>query len=516
MKKISRRQALKMAALAGGSIVLPIGLQYRGYAQRANDPVQPFTLGFRTPPVLSPVRSDATTDYYQITMQTAQVGILPGQTTEIWGYNGIFPGPTIKQRKDRQSVVRFINNIAIKQRSNRLSMWFPKTLSVNTSVHLHGMASQPQYDGYARDFVSTGYYKDYVYPNTNAATLWYHDHAHGRTSQNVYMGLAGMYIVQDDNELNLPLPKDDYDIPLIIQDKQFASDNSLIFNDQAHVRLMGDVITVNGVPWPRMEVANRKYRFRVLNASISRSYRLALSTGDDLIVIGADGGLMPAPVNTKDMRLATGERYDLIIDFSKYPIGTQVVLENLGLPNNDDFNDTDKIMRFDVVRAETDNSSVPSTLRNIEFIPESLAVRTRNFTVQQRSSDKLWVINNNGWDRNRVDANPQLEDVEIWTFNNTANVSFHPMHLHLIDGRILDRNGQQPFVYERGLKDVFYVGENETVRVIGRFRPHTGKYMYHCHNIVHEDHDMMSQFEVGQGGVDPMSDPAKPLPAPPL
>jgi FtsP/CotA-like multicopper oxidase with cupredoxin domain len=199
-----------------------------------------------------------------------------------------------------------------------------------------------------------------------------------------------------------------------------------------------------------MEVANRKYRFRVLNASISRSYKLALSTGDDLIVIGTDGGLMPAPVNTKDMRLATGERYDLIIDFSKYPIGTQVVLENLGLPNNDDFNDTDKIMRFDVVRAETDNSSVPSTLRNIEFIPESLAVRTRNFTVQQRSSDKLWVINNNGWDRNRVDANPQLEDVEIWTFNNTANVSFHPMHLHLIDGRILDRNGQQPFVYERG------------------------------------------------------------------
>ncbi|MBW4498426.1 MAG: multicopper oxidase domain-containing protein [Scytonema hyalinum WJT4-NPBG1] len=129
MKKISRRQALKMAALAGGSIVVPIGLQYRGYAQRANDPVQPFTLGFRTPPVLSPVRSDATTDYYQITMQTAQVGILPGQTTEIWGYNGIFPGPTIKQRKNRQSVVRFINNIAIKQRSNGLSMWFPKRMS---------------------------------------------------------------------------------------------------------------------------------------------------------------------------------------------------------------------------------------------------------------------------------------------------------------------------------------------------------------------------------------------------
>jgi FtsP/CotA-like multicopper oxidase with cupredoxin domain len=330
------------------------------------------------------------------------------------------------------------------------------------------------------------------------------------------MGLAGMYIVQDDDELNLPLPKGDYDVPLIIQDKQFASDNSLIFDDQAHVRFMGDVITVNGVPWPRMEVANRKYRFRVLNASISRSYKLALSTGEDLIVIGTDGGLMSAPVNTKDMRIAMGERYDLIIDFSKYPIGTRIELQNLGLPNNDNFTYTDKIMRFDVVRAETDNSSVPSTLRNIEFIPESSAVRTRDFTMEQRSGDKLWVINNNGWDRNRVDANPQLEDVEIWTFNDTANISFHPMHLHLIDGQILDRNGQPPFPYERGLKDVFYLGENETVRVIGKFRPNTGRYMFHCHNIVHEDHDMMSQFEVGQGGVDPMSVPAKPLPAPPL
>ncbi|MBW4592489.1 MAG: multicopper oxidase family protein [Brasilonema angustatum HA4187-MV1] len=498
MKRISRREAMKIVALAGGTVLLPVGLQYRGYTQTVSGTVAPFTLSFRTPPVLNPVRSDSTTDYYQIKMQKGQVDILPGRTTEVWGYNGIFPGPIIKQRANRVSTVRFINN-----------------LDVNTSVHLHGMTSSPQYDGYTLDFISPGYYKDYVYSNSRAANFWFHDHALAQTSKNVYMGLAAMYIVQDDQELGLPLPKGNYDIPLIIQDRQFASDNSLIFDNRNQTSVMGDTIVVNGVPWPRMEVANRKYRFRVLNASSSRSYGLALSTGDALTVIGTDGGLMSAPVNTQNIRLAPAERYDLIIDFSKYALGTQVELQNLPLPHNLVFANTDKIMRFDVVRSETDDSVVPSTLRNIQFIPESSAVRTRNFTVEQNSNG-MWVINGNGWDRNRVDANPQLEDVEIWTFSNTANLSFHPMHLHLIDAQILDRNGQQPFPYEVGLKDVAYVGENETVRVIGRFRPFAGKFMYHCHNMVHEDHDMMSQFQVGQGGINPMSAPARPLPAPPL
>jgi FtsP/CotA-like multicopper oxidase with cupredoxin domain len=497
MNIISRRDALKLAALAGGAILLPVGFQYRGYAQRTDQRVVPFTLPFRKPKVLKPVRSDSTTDYYQIAMQKAHIEILPGRTTEIWGYNGTFPGSTIIQRKNRRSIVRFINY-----------------LNTNTSVHLHGMPSLPQYDGYAEDLIRPGYYKDYVYPNSRAAIMWYHDHAISQTSHNAYMGLAGMYIVQDDEELNLPLPKGDRDIPLIIHDKQFASNGSLVFDDQAHHSFMGEVITVNGVPWPRMEVANCKYRFRILNASISRSYRLALNTGDDLIVIGTDAGLMSTSVRTQNMRLGMAERYDVIIDFSKYPIGTQVILQNLGLPNNDNYGNTNVIMRFDVVRSEIDHSSIPSKLRNIEFLPESLSVRTRDFIFDFRN--RLWIINGNTWNKNRVDAKPQLEQVEIWRLSNPSGLWFHPVHVHLIDAQILDRNGQRPFPYERGLKDVFYVGENETVRIIGKFKPHLGKYMYHCHNMVHEDHDMMSQFEVGQGGINPMSAPAKPLPAPPI
>jgi FtsP/CotA-like multicopper oxidase with cupredoxin domain len=496
--KITRREAIKLGLIGSGALLLPLGSQRPAFAQFSPQ-IKPFQVPFRTPPVLKPVRSDATTDYYEITMHKSQVEILPGLKTEIWGYNGITPGPTIRQMRPRQSVVRFINN-----------------LDTRTVIHLHGMASLPQYDGYAEDFIPPNYYKDYIYPNNRASTLWYHDHTVGKTSRNVYMGLAGMYIVDDDFDQSLPLPKGDYDVPLIIQDKTFATDGSLIFDDRGQKSLYGDVILVNGVPWPRMEVANRKYRFRVLNASASRSYQLSLSTGDDLNVISTDAGLLSAPVKTKILQIGIAERYGFIIDFSKYPIGTQVVLRNLGAANNVDRDDrTKNIMRFDVVRQESDDSSIPSTLRPVEPIPVSSAVRTREFRFQR--SGGQWLINNQRWDKNRVDANPGLGDVEIWRFVNSGGSWFHPVHVHLVDLQLLDRNGRPPLPYERGWKDVFYVGEGETVRVIAKYGPHTGKYMMHCHNIVHEDHDMMTQFEVGQGGPDPITTaPAKPLPAPPL
>ncbi|HEY9742235.1 MAG TPA: multicopper oxidase domain-containing protein [Coleofasciculaceae cyanobacterium] len=496
--KITRREAIKLGLIGSGTLLLPLGSQRPAFAQFSPQ-IKPFQVPFRTPPVLNPVRSDATTDYYEITMQKSQVEILPGLKTEIWGYNGITPGPTIRQMRPRQSVVRFINK-----------------LDTRTVIHLHGMASLPQYDGYAEDFIPPNYYKDYIYPNNRAATLWYHDHALGKTSRNVYMGLAGMYIVDDDFDQSLPLPKGEYDVPLIIQDKIFATDGSLIFDDRGQKSLYGDIVLVNGTPWPRMEVANRKYRFRALNASASRSYGLSLSTGDDLIVIGTDAGLLSEPIKTKTLRIGIAERYGFIIDFSKYPIGTQVVLRNLGADNNVDRDArTSVVMRFDVVRQESDDSSIPSTLRPVQPIPVSSAVRTREFRFQR--SNGQWLINGRGWNKNRVEANPSVGDVEIWSFVNPMGSWFHPVHVHLVDLQMLDRNGRPPLPYERGWKDVFYLAEGETVRVIAKYGPHQGKYMIHCHNIVHEDHDMMTQFEVGQGGPDPIATAsARPLPALPL
>jgi FtsP/CotA-like multicopper oxidase with cupredoxin domain len=500
MRKISRRDALKFGVLAGGSLLLPIGLQSRSYAGDAGSPkVAPFSLPFKVPPVLSPVRSDATTDYYQINVNKTRVNILPSLSTEVFSYNGTMPGPTIIQRKDRQSVVRFINN----------------SIGTPTSSHLHGMASLPQYDGYAEDLIAPGQYKDYIYPNNRAATLWYHDHAIHKTAPNVYKGLAAFYLVQDDLEMGLNLPTGAYDVPLLLKDLILSANGSLVYDDKGQSSLMGDVITVNGVPWPRMEVANRKYRFRLCNGSISRSYRLALSNGGKFTMIGTDAGLMGSPVDVTDFRIAMGERYEFVIDFSKYPVGTKIVLKNLQPPNNINYDGTDVVMRFDIVRQESDPSSVPSTLRPYNLIAASSAVRTREFRYERTNG--LWVINGKTWDVNRFDANPQLGDIEIWRLYNNSGGWFHPVHLHLLDMQLLDRNGNPPFAYERGFKDVFYVGENESLRVIGRFGPNSGAYMSHCHNTVHEDHDMMNQFMVGQGGPNPITTaPAKPLPAPPL
>lgn len=514
-KRITRREALKLGVLAGGSLLLPIALEGRSYAATAGSPVtKPFTLDFKRLPVLQPVASNNTpgtngqqgfegTDYYIITQRPGQQQILPGYTSTVWGYNGTFPGPTIKQRKGRQSVIRHINNLPP---------------SESFTVHLHGMASLPQYDGYAEDLTAPGQYKDYYYPNDRAATLWYHDHAVGKTAFHVYSGLAAFYLVEDDYELGLPLPKGDCDVPLMIHDKQFDKNGQAVFDDHGETHIMGDVITVNGVAWPKMKVAQRRYRFRILNGSISRSYKLALSTGDPLYVIGTDAGLKEKAAPVKDFRIGMAERYEVIIDFSKYKDGTQIVLQNLDLPIDIKYDNTNVVMRFDVDasrNAATPQESDPTRLTNMlagnEIIRSvtpiqdliSKAVRTRQFRFERNNGQ--WVVNGKVWDKDRVDANPGLGDYEIWEIFNSGGGWFHPVHIHLIDQQIIDRNGQPPFEYELGWKDVFYAGPNERVRVVGKYGPHAGRYMMHCHNTVHEDFDMMTQFEVGQGGPDPIT-----------
>lgn len=521
---ISRRQALKLGVLAGGALLLPIGLQERSYAGNAGSPVtKPFTLDFKRLPVIQPVASTNTpgssagqdftgTDYYVITQKPGSQVIIPGYTSNVWGYNGVFPGPTIKQRRGRQAVVRHINNLPAGE---------------SFTVHLHGMASLPQYDGYAEDLTVPGSYKDYYYPNDRAATLWYHDHAVGKTAFHVYSGLAAFYLVEDDYELSLPLPKGDRDVTLFLHDKAFNKSGQPVFDDLGHTHIMGDVITINGVAWPKMKVAQGRYRFRMVNGSISRSYKLALSTGDPMYVIGTDAGLKEKAAPVKDFRIGMAERYEFIIDFSKYKDGTQITLQNLDLPIDIKYDNTNVIMRFDVdasLNSASPQESDPTRLTNMlagnEIIRSvtpiqdlvSKAKRTRTWQFARNNGE--WTVNGKVWDKDRVDANPAEGDYEIWELQNTGGGWFHPVHIHLLDQQIIDRNGNPPFEYEKGWKDVFYLGPNEKVRVVGRYGPHTGRYMMHCHNTVHEDFDMMTQFEVGQGGDDPINAALpKPIPA---
>jgi FtsP/CotA-like multicopper oxidase with cupredoxin domain len=304
----------------------------------------------------------------------------------------------------------------------------------------------------------------------------------------------------DDFEDSLPLPTGDNDVPLLIQDRLFNTDGSLSYplTDETILSgVLGDRILVNGVIQPYFEVGTRKIRFRILNGSNNRSYRLALSSGDPLIQIGSDGGLLSQPVPRPTITIAPAERIDVVVDFSAYSLDTRIILKNqLGRDDN-----LANIMEFRVVREESDDSSIPATLRQVEPIPESTALRTRSFSLSERviNGRRLLTINGNLFDPGRIDAAPRLNDVEIWEFTN-GTYDAHPVHIHDIEWQILDINTgsgrHRPPAGDDGWKDTFLVPALGNVRVIGRFADLTGVYVFHCHKLEHEDHAMMAQFEV--------------------
>ncbi|MCY7405515.1 MAG: multicopper oxidase domain-containing protein, partial [Cryobacterium sp.] len=485
-----------------------------------NMPV-PYAGVFRRPPELMPYQTgfddgDPSRPYarYALTQKLGQAPFVPGLLTTVAGYNGIFPGPTIRLNRGTRSEVRIRNALP--------ASGLLHSSAFRTVTHLHGSASLPQYDGYANDFTAVGKVKNYQYPNWQAArTLWYHDHNMHLTAQNVYSGLAGIYPLHDPFE-RAQLPQGEFDVPLMISDAMFKVDGSLGYNDNEQKGLWGDIIMVNGVPWPTMKVKPRIYRFRVLVASISRSYRPTLSTGEPIYIVGTDGGMTPTVQAVRSWRHSTAERYEILIDFRKYQPGQEVELRNLSNKNNVNFTHTNKIMKFQVVADSGSNagsiSAIPTTLDDggaphpdlgglatMGLTPEMAKVKRR--LVVDRGNG-LWRINGMTWadvensNFTKLFANPQPYDIEQWTIINASGGWFHPVHIHLVDGKIIGRNtnGGKPFAWEKGPKDVFYVGESESVTVLMQFdtrKEAGGRYMIHCHNLVHEDHDMMIQFAVG-------------------
>ena len=476
---------------------------------------EPFRVPLRVPPVLEPVRSDAGADYYEMTQKIGRVEILPGLETEVWGYDGIFPGPTVEARSGRKIVVRQRNE-----------------LPVPVSTHLHGGRTPAESDGYPTDLIlprgmkhghSKGkhgsmkmegfrLFKDHEYPNEQrAATLWYHDHRMDFTGPQVWRGLAGFHIIRDDEEDVLPLPGGDKDVPLMICDRSFDDDGSFLYpsldpsllgepgvEDDYMDGVLGDTILVNGAPWPSMEVSNTKYRFRILNASNARRYELALDPepgdGASFVQVGSDGGLLGAPTGHRRISIGQAERFDVIIDFSRYEVGKEVTLKNrLGEGS------TAEVMRFRVNREEREESAIPERLSEMgefEALGESDATRTREFRFTRVSHNGrvMWGINGEPFDPERMDALPELGSTEIWDLE-VAPAS-HPIHLHLVHFKVLSRNGESPLPKDAGWKDTVDLTSGEEARLLVRFDGYRGRYVFHCHNLVHEDMMMMANFEV--------------------
>ncbi|MFP3459752.1 multicopper oxidase domain-containing protein [Arthrobacter globiformis] len=523
----SRREVLKLGvvgaamtgALAGSAEAATTEPISQSQLAPQNTPV-PFRGVFRRPPELVPFQKGfdggdpkRPFERYALTQKLGQARMLPGLTTTLAGFNGIFPGPTIRARQGTRIEVRIRNAFP------QTGLLQPGTFS--TSTHLHGSASLPQYDGYANDITVPGFFKNYHYPNRQAArTLWYHDHKHHITAENVYSGLAAFYPLSDRFE-RAQLPQGEFDVPLMISDALFRSDGSLAFNDNGQKGLWGDIILVNGVPWPTMKVKPRIYRFRVLDASVARSYRPTLSNGEPVYIVGTDAGMTPVVQAVSSWRMGSAERTEILIDFRKYKVGQTVDLRNLSNKNNIDFANTNKIMRFQVVTDSGSGagsiSSIPSRLDNGGSPRASLGgIDTMSLTPQMATVKRqlrferqngLWTINGVIWDDiersgfTKLFGNPQPFAVEQWTIINQSGGWFHPVHVHLVDAKIIARNtnGGKPFAWEGGPKDVFYAGENESITTLMQFdstAQEGGRYMIHCHNLVHEDHDMMVQYAV--------------------
>ena len=334
------------------------------------------------------------------------------------------------------------------------------------------------------------------------------------TAKNAYGGLAAQYHLHDRVQ-ERDLPKGVHDVGITIADAMFSADGTLAWDENDHSGLWGDVILVNGRPWPYMEVTRRVWRFRILNASIARSLRLHLSDSSEFAIVGTDGGLMPAPARVREYKHAGSERYELLIDFSKYAPGQTVNLMNRSNTNNLDYDNTNKVMQFRVVGTApvnlVGNTMTPRLpVHEIMSIPVNEAKRTRVFELDHDDVTNIFKINHRTWEDVQKSGytetitggiTPAVGDVEIWEFQNKSGGWFHPLHIHLVDFKILSRNGQAAYAYENGPKDVVYIGEDEIVRLLVKFNVMPGvtggKYMVHCHNLPHEDSDMMQQFAVG-------------------
>jgi spore coat protein A len=389
-------------------------------------------------------------------------------------------------------------------------------------VHLHGAHVEAAFDGYPEATFPPGQQVVYQYSNWQLpSTLWYHDPALGITRLNVYMGLAGFYLLRDPFEQSLGLPSGEFEIPLAIQDRSFNPDGSLQYPATWQDLFFGEAVVVNGKVWPFLNVKQGKYRFRMLNGATSRTFTLTLSNGDPFIQIGAEGGLLPAPEAVNEITLGPGERVDVVIDFEPYPAGTEIFLTNSApapFPGDAGVGVIPDVMKF-VVAAEAGHTiPLPAALRPMEVLQEADATALRELHLVKGPGNACSPFE---WEIQSIVGGavvgakwvdmvefPELGETEVWKFVNRSGMT-HPMHLHLVMFQVLDRQGFDeiggeivpigtpvpPPPQEAGWKDTVQVGPNEIVRVIARFENYTGFYPYHCHILEHEDHEMMRQFQ---------------------
>lgn len=587
---LSRRSFIKFGLGTGSAVLAPWGRvvheaaahPHPGIARSAVHALDPLSLykfadPLPQPRVLAPSGTLLGAPYYEVAMTQFQQKVhadLP--PTMLWGYGGSFPGPTFEARAGQRIFVKWINDLHA-QRHVLGAAFDPfmeeasTTPQAKTVVHLHGARVPAAFDGnplawFSRGFESRGpaWTGDtYEYPNRqDGATLWYHDHAIGQTRLNVYAGLAGMYLLRGEAELaaarggNAFLPHGAHELVLVIQDRMFDADGSLLYpvRDPSDVptgslhpgpwvpEFFGGVVLVNGVAWPHAEVEPARYRLRILNGSNARFYNLALDSGQPLLQIGGDQGFFARPAKRRSILLAPAERADVIVDFSG--MRGAVVLRNdarAPFPDGDqaDARTVGEIMQFRINRRPAPMRSPPEAPAAAPpagaHAPAAALVRqarlTRNMALVEfldEAGAPVASLLNNAYFNAHAPIRPRLGTVEVWNLVNTTGDT-HPIHLHLVAFQVVSRqridaeryrkdwigekppgSGPEPPAPGRylagpllapepgelGQKDTVQAWPGHVTTIVIRFDGYAGAYPWHCHILEHEDNDMMLHFEV--------------------
>jgi FtsP/CotA-like multicopper oxidase with cupredoxin domain len=448
-----------------------------------------------------PLQLPDTLDSKQLRASRNTLTIAEQYTLDSFQFNGGLPGPTVRIKRGERFQVQFQNNIGQK-----------------SIIHWHGMIVPPDMDGHPKDVISEGSYSYDFTINQRAGTYWYHPHPHRITGPQVYRGLAGFFIVTDDKEEALNLPSGKFELPLVIQDRKIDSSGKLYYTPSMPERMMtgylGEHILVNGVPNPYHEVQPRPYRLRLLNGSNARIYNIAFRNGNSFTVIGSDGGLLPQPIETTELLLAPGERADILVDFSNgfNQKPAELISKTFSVPSNGGMmgnmsqmmggggpeqGSEFPLMEFQI-GTETGSSQpidLPTQLSEVNFPAEEDAVRTRRIELNMEMMTGH-TINGRLFEMLRVDEEVTQGDTEIWEFINNSAVP-HPMHIHAVQFKVLSRSGNRDLIpTETGWKDTVLVMPGERVRVIVTFDAPKGLYVFHCHNLEHEDAGMMANLEI--------------------
>lgn len=396
----------------------------------------------------------------------AQVNMGDGVKRWVWAYNGRLPGPTWEARRGDQVTVTLRNG-----------------LSQPTITHWHGLMVDFANDGGPLIAIDPGQSYHYNFPIIQRASLnFYHPHPHMLTGQQVCMGMAGGFIIRDEEEDALGLPPAPWEIPLVIRDATFDNQGNMRYNPSGS-GFNGQFPLVNGTLRPVLKVDRGIYRFRVLNGANARVFTLALSNGAPFTVIGNDGGLLQSPATVTQVELGMGERLDILVDFSSLGAGQSLTLDCL--------NARWELIRFDSTGTKGVAYTPPAVLSTIAPL-NGPTQPTRTFTF-----DGMSRINGRQYDHNRIDFQVPFNTVERWRFTTGGNAP-HPVHVHGASFQVVSRTGGRGrlFPWEGGWKDTVLLNDRETVDVLIRFDAYRGLYVMHCHQLEHEDMGMMVNFEV--------------------